>query len=100
MFLEQAKGDICRIIEKELCERKALKFYLTANPELERLSTEGEVTSAPYLHSLPSVVLESSDLDEQYQTAADLIERSVGCLPRGRVRLHSEIFTGMHCEYG
>ena len=73
--LEQAKGDICEVIENELVGRKALEFYLTVNPELERISTEGEeVTSAPYLHSLPSVVLESSDLDEQYQTASDRLK--------------------------
>ena len=75
VFLEQAKGDICEVIENELVERKALKFYLTVNPELERISTEGEeVTSAPYLHSLPSVVLESTDLEEQYQTASDRLK--------------------------
>ena len=75
MFLEHAKGDICEVIENELVERKALKFYLTVNPELERISTEGEeVTSAPYLHSLPSVVLESTDLDEQYQIASDRLK--------------------------
>ena len=75
VFLEQAKGDICEVIENELVGRKALKFYLPVNPELERISTEGEeVTSAPYLHSLPSVVLESTDLEEQYQTASDRLK--------------------------
>ena len=75
MFLEQAKGDICGVIGNELVERKALKFYLRVNLELERISTEGvEVTSEPYLHSLPSVVLESTDLDEQYQTASDRLK--------------------------
>ena len=75
VFLEQAKGDICEVIENELVGRKALKFYLTVNPELERISTEGEeVTSAPYLHSLPSVVLECSDLEEQYQIASDRLK--------------------------
>ena len=62
-------------IEKELVDRKALKFYLTVNLELERISAEGvEVTSEPYLHSLPFVVLESSDLDEEYQTASDRLK--------------------------
>ena len=75
VFLEQAKSEIRGTIENELVERKAMKFYLTVILELERISTEGgEVTSALYLHSLPSVVLESSDLEEQFQTASDRLK--------------------------
>ena len=98
-FLNSAKAEICSVISNELVERKALKFYLSVNLELERNSVDGAVTTTtPYLHSLPSVDLESSDLEEQFQTAAGQIERSVECLPGRRVRFHSEICTGMRCE--
>ena len=33
------------------------------------------MTTEQYLHSLPSVVLESTDLDEQYQTASDRLKQ-------------------------
>ena len=75
MFLEQANNDICGVISNELNDRKALKFYLTVNLELERTSVDGGVTTTtPYLHSLPCVVLESSDLDEQFQSASQRIK--------------------------
>ena len=75
VFLEQAKGDICGATEDELCARNALKFYLTVNLELERISTKGvEVTSEPYLQSLPSIILERTDLDEEYQIASDRLK--------------------------
>ena len=71
-FLNSAKNEICNVISNELDERKALKFYLSVNLGLERISVDGAVTTTtPYLHSLPSVVLESSDLEEQYQIASD-----------------------------
>ena len=74
-FLNAAKDEICSIISNELVERKALKFYLSVNLELERNSVDGAVTTTtPYLHSLPSVVLESTDLDEQYQTTSDRLK--------------------------
>ena len=75
VFLDQAKSDICGTIEKELVERKALKFYLSVNLELERNSVDSAVTTTtPYLHSLPSVVLESRALDEEHQTASDRLK--------------------------
>ena len=74
-FLNSAKHEICNVISNELDERKALKFYLSVNLELERNSVDGEVTTTtPYLHSLPAVVLESSDLNEQYQTASERLK--------------------------
>ena len=74
MIMEQAKKDIFDVITNELNERKALKFYLTVNFELERTSVDGGVTATtPYLHSLPCVVLESGDLEEQFHTASDRI---------------------------
>ena len=74
-FLNTAKDEICGVISNELDERKALKFHLSVNLELERNSVDVAVTTAtPYLHSLPSVVLESSDLEEQYQTAANRLK--------------------------
>ena len=75
VFLDQAKSDICGTIEKELVERKALKFYLSVNFELVRNSVDGAVTTkTPYLHSLPSVVLENADIDGEYQTASDWLK--------------------------
>ena len=74
-FLNSAKDEICNVISNELVERKALKFYLSVNLELERNSADREATTTtPYLHSLPSVVLESTDLDEEFQTAADRLK--------------------------
>ena len=55
-------------------------------------------TTTPYLHSLPSVVLESSDLEEQLPDRGGPFERSVGRLPGRRIGLYVEICTGMHCE--
>ena len=56
------------IISNELNDRKALKFYLTVNLELERSSPDGTITTTtPYLQSLPSVVLDSTDLDDEIQ---------------------------------
>ena len=73
--MNTSKDEICSVISNELVERKALKFYLSVNLELERNSVDGEVTTTtPYLHRLPSVLLESSDLDEQYQTASDRLK--------------------------
>ena len=75
LFMEQAKEDIVDVISNELNERMALKFYLTVNLELERTSVDGGVTTTtPYLNSKPCVVLESSDLEEQFQTASDRIK--------------------------
>ena len=74
-FLNTAKDEICSVISNELVERKALKFYLSVNLELERNSVDGAVTTTtPYLHSLPAVVLESSDLEEQFQTASERLK--------------------------
>ena len=82
-FLNTAKDEICSIISNELVERKALKFYLSVNLELERNSVDGAVTTTtPYLHSLPSVVLESSDLEEQYQTASDRLKHLLDVFQR------------------
>ena len=75
VFLNSARNKICNVISNELVERKTLKFYLAVNPELEGISTEGvEVSSAPYLHSLPNVVPESSDLEKQYQSVSDRLK--------------------------
>ena len=74
-FLNGAKDEICGIISNELNERKALKFYLSVNLELERTSVDGVVTTTtPYMHSLPSIVLESTYLDEEFQTASDRLK--------------------------
>ena len=63
------------MISNKQIERKALKFYLSVNLQLERISVDGGVvTTILFLHSLQSLVLESTDLDEEYQTASDRLK--------------------------
>ena len=98
VFLEQAKDDIFEVISNELKKRKALKFYLTVNLELKRTSVDGGVTiTTPYLHSLPCVVLESSDLEEQFQTASDRIKSLLETFEGKEFGVLSEIYSRMHC---
>ena len=63
------------IIVEELGMRGALKFYLTVRPQLSRSDPGGnEAISTPYLCSLPSVVLESSDILGRIDEAGDRIK--------------------------
>ena len=74
-FLKDTKNDIHDIIVEELRVRKAMKFYLTVRPQLSRIDPDGhETISTPYLCSLPTIVLESSDIREQIDEAGDRIK--------------------------
>ena len=78
-FLERIKQEVKEIISEELSRRKALKFYITLNLELQRISTDGDIQLAsPYLHSRPAVVLYGTDLDAEIESAnarlTDLLE--------------------------
>ena len=74
VFLKDIKNDIHGILVEELGVRKALKFYLTICPQLSRCDPDGnETTATPYLCSLPSIVLESSDIREQIDEAGTRI---------------------------
>ena len=55
--------------------RGALKFHLTVRPQLSRSDPDGnEAFSTPYLCSLPSIVLASSDILRQIDEAGDRIK--------------------------
>ena len=78
-FLERIKEEVKEIVLEELDKRKALKFYITMNLELQRISTDGEIQLASlYLHSRPAVVLYGTDLDVEieaaYERLTDLLE--------------------------
>ena len=74
-FLKDTKNAIHGIIVEELGVCGALKFYLTVRPQLSRSDPDGnEAISTPYLCSLPSIVLASSDILEQIEKAGDRIK--------------------------
>ena len=71
-FLINSRTDISGIISEELVHRKALKYYLSIRVELERLSVAGESeTATPYYHSIPMIILESTNFNETYRVASD-----------------------------
>ena len=71
-FSKDTKNDIHDIIVEELGLRRALKFYLTVRPQLSRIDPDGhETISTPYLCSLPTIILESSNIQEQLDEAGD-----------------------------
>ena len=74
-FLKDTKNAIHGIIVEELGVRGALQYYLTLRPQLSRSDPdENEAASTPYLCSLPSIVLASSDILRQIDEAGDRIE--------------------------
>ena len=78
-FLERIRQEVKEIVLEELDKRKALRFYITVNPELQRISVDGDnYLASPYLHSRPAVVLYGTDLDEKIESAyarlTDLLE--------------------------
>ena len=74
-FLKDTRTDIHDIIVEELGVRRALKFYLTLRPQLSRTDPDGnEAISTPYLCSLPTIILESSDIPGQIDEAGDRIK--------------------------
>ena len=69
-FLRRIKQEVKEIVLEELARRIALKFNITVNLELQRISTDGDVQLAsPYLHSRPAVVLYGTDLDAEIENA-------------------------------
>ena len=74
-FLKDTKNAMQGIIVEELGVRGALKFYLTVRPQLSRSDPYGnEAISTLYLCSLPSIVLDSSDILGQIDDAGDRIK--------------------------
>ena len=74
-FLKDTRNDIHNLIVKELGVRRAMKFYLTVRPQLSRSDHDGnEAISTPYLCSLPTILLESSDIQGQLDVAGDRIK--------------------------
>ena len=74
-FLNSTKNNIHSIIVEELGVRRAMKIYLTVRTQLSRIDSDGnETISTPYLCSLPSIILESTDIHEQIDQAGDRIK--------------------------
>ena len=74
-FWKDTKNDIHDIIVEELGIRRALKFYLIVCPQLSRIGPDGyETISTPYLCSLPTIVLESTDIHAKLEEAGDRIK--------------------------
>ena len=54
---------------------KRLKFYLTVRPQLSRIDPDGnETNSTPYLCSLPTIILEGSDIHDLLDETGDRIK--------------------------
>ena len=71
-FLINSRDAISGIISRELAQQKALKYYITIQIELEQLTDGAErETVTPYLHSIPAIILESTDFNETSQVASD-----------------------------
>ena len=74
-FLKDTRNDIHDLIVEEVRVRKALKFYLTVRPQLLRIDPDGnETNSTPYLCSLPTIILESSDIHDLLDETGDRIK--------------------------
>ena len=65
---------------EELARKKSYKFYLTVSPLLHRINVDAEVqTATPYLHSRPAIVMHTTDLDEEIETAATRLAQLLEC---------------------
>ena len=74
-FLLNTKNDIHDIIAEEVGVRGALNFYLNVRTQLSLSDPDGnETISTPYLCSTPSIVLQSSDIQEQIDEAGNRIK--------------------------
>ena len=74
-FLKDTRNDIHDLIVEELRVRRALKFYLTVRPQLSRIDPDGnETNSTPYLCSLPTIILEGSDIHDLLDETGDRIK--------------------------
>ena len=80
VFLDRIRGELREILMEELARRKSFKFYLTISPLLHRINVDGEVQSAtPYLHSRPAIVMHTTDLDAEIETAATRLAQLLEC---------------------
>ena len=74
-FLNSVKGEICEKISEELDERNALKFYLIVKAQLSRTTSDGEEQIAnPYFCSVPKIILHSTDIEDEIDTAGERIK--------------------------
>ena len=74
-FLKDTRNDIHDLIVEEVGKRRALKFYLTVRPQLSRIDPDGnETINTPYLCSLPTIILEGSDIHDQIDEYSDRIK--------------------------
>ena len=74
-FLKDTRNDIHDLIVEEVGKRRALKFYLTVRPQLSRIDPDGnETNSTPYLCSLPTIILEGSDIHGLLDETGDRIK--------------------------
>ena len=80
VILDRIRGELREILMEELARRKSFKFYLTISPLLHRLNVDAEVQLAtPFLHSRPAIVMHTTDLDAEIDTAATRLTQLLEC---------------------
>ena len=80
VFLDRIRGELREISMEELDRRKSYKFYLTISPLLHRINVDAEVqTATPFLHSRPAIVIHTTDLDAEIDTAATRLTQLLEC---------------------
>ena len=80
VFLDRIRGELREILMEELARRKSFKFYLTVSSLLHRINVDGDVqTVTPYLHSRPAIVMHTTDLDAETDTAATRLAQLLEC---------------------
>ena len=74
-FLSSAKDEIRTKISEELDERNALKFYIIVKAQLSRTNSDGdEQIATPYFCSVPKIILHSTDIADEIDTAGERIK--------------------------
>ena len=74
-FLSSAKDEIRMKISEELDERNALKFYIIVKAQLSRTNSDGdEQIATPYFCSAPKIILQSTDIADEIDTAGERIK--------------------------
>ena len=74
-FLSSAKDEIRMKISEELDERNALKFYIIVKAQLSRTNSDGdEQIATPYFCSVPKIILHSTDIADEIDTADERIK--------------------------
>ena len=74
-FLSSAKDEIRTKISEELDERNALKFYIIVKAQLSRTNSDGdEQIATPYFCSIPKIILHSTDIADEIDTAGERIK--------------------------